>query len=250
MPPRNNMPHDDVIDADELERIIQQRVDDAMARALSQKVVKHDEVTPADHAWVQHLATSIAELSDQGTGRVRVAPAELEKREAARREMYRLLIEAVNAPPKQGPIYELRTKVFIGNRIIEPKWLCGTTHVMKPTVIEYRDVPCEPMIPQNDMAKAIYAAFRDSIGEVELQYGWKAEVKESYKFTPGGHAILSAPPQVMETQHTGNEARRVEDEFRAQLSPVTILTGNPTDFAPPGGENILGTLHSQAERLQ
>lgn len=236
----------DMVALDEVEALIQQRVDAALERITA----SHSGMDSGSKALAQNIVAGLAEMNDQGTGRVRVTPQEMEKRDAARARMYDLLGKALHLPSGEAPAYTLQTKIFVGFQLIEPKWREPLPpHLMRDTVIEFRDVPCEPMIPANDAARAIYDAFRESIGDPEDGMAVSTEV--NYKFTAsalGMMAVLQGPQNVKEAQQTGNEERRMNDEYRSQLMSVKILTGDPKNLAAPvTGQDILGTIHSKTE---
>ena len=119
---------------------------------------------PGDHAFAESIAMAIASLTDQGTGRKRVAPVIVQQRIVARERMTQLIIEARAAGAV--PQYNLRNKVYLDELLVEPVWI-APDHTQRQTVIEWSSVPNEAMIPVNDVAKGIHAAFMDSIGSVE-----------------------------------------------------------------------------------
>jgi hypothetical protein len=113
--------------------------------------------------FANQLAMAISQLTDQGTGRSRVAPEIMASRQKARERMINLLIEA-RAEGKTAS-YRLKNKIHLDERIIEPVWI-DAHHTARPTEIDFPGVPNEAMTPINDVAKAIYAAFMESIGSV------------------------------------------------------------------------------------
>ncbi len=117
-----------------------------------------------DRGFIGALALELAELSGQGTGRRYVAPEILRQRTTAREKMVQLILEA--RAQGKTPTYQLRNKVHLADRIVEPMWI-ASDHTSKPTEIDWKGVPNEAMIPVNDAAKAIHAEFMRSIGSVE-----------------------------------------------------------------------------------
>ena len=119
---------------------------------------------PGDRAFAESIAMAIASLTDQGTGRKRVAPEIVQQRLVARERMTNLIIEA--RATGQVPEYNLRNKVYLDELLVEPVWI-APDHTQRQTLIQWSSVPNEAMIPANDVAKAIHSAFMDSIGSVE-----------------------------------------------------------------------------------
>jgi hypothetical protein len=117
-----------------------------------------------DEDWAGKLAMAISELTTQGTGKVRVSPEEMIRREKAREKMTALLIEA--RAERKVPTYQLRNKIYLNEQLIEPFYVAAdkTAH---PTEIDFWGVPNEVMVPVNDVAREIFAAFRESIGTVK-----------------------------------------------------------------------------------
>jgi hypothetical protein len=113
--------------------------------------------------FAEMLAMAIATLTDQGTGRQRVAPEVIRARTEARDRMRQLIMKA--RAEGRTATYELRNKVVLDNRVIEPMWI-DSNHITRPTEIDWPGVPNEVMVPINDTAKEIHAAFMESIGSV------------------------------------------------------------------------------------
>ncbi len=127
-------------------------------------------VTPASMdsmALLQGLALAIAEVSDQGTSRKRVAPEVLNARAKARVRMEEMVKEAKALPADSTeiPIYELTGKIYFDEHFVDP-YFRDTDHVVKRRRIQWDGVPNEAMLPVNDRAHAIHQAFLDSIGTV------------------------------------------------------------------------------------
>jgi hypothetical protein len=116
-----------------------------------------------DKSMMQELAMAISQLTDQGSGRSRVAPEIIAMRNESRKKMVDLIIEA----RAEGKVctYQLRNKIHVDDRIIEPFWI-RSDHTSQPTEIDYVGVPNEAMVPMNDTAKAIFNAFKGSIGSI------------------------------------------------------------------------------------
>ena len=117
-----------------------------------------------DNKFAEGLAMALAQLTDQGTGRKRVAPEIVRKRAEARQLMENLIIQAraEGRPAK----YQLRNKVYLDEVMVDPNWLNPATKIAEPTQIEWPGVPSEAMIAVNDTAKEILGAYLDSIGSI------------------------------------------------------------------------------------
>lgn len=118
-----------------------------------------------DKAFADALAMAIAGLTDQGTSRKRVAPHVLQQRTDAAARMMKLIVAA----RAQGlePTYELRNKCYLDEVMVEPIWIDPASKEQRATVIIWGAVPNEVMVPVNEIAKEIHAAFKDSIGNVD-----------------------------------------------------------------------------------
>lgn len=116
-----------------------------------------------DRTFAEELAMAISQLTDQGTGRSRVAPEIISQRTKAREEMFNLII-AARAENKVAT-YRLKNKVAINERLIEPVWV-DAMHRAQATEIDYLGAPNEAMEPVNETAREIFTAFKLSIGSV------------------------------------------------------------------------------------
>lgn len=137
----------------------------AEVKAMMPKV-KAGEKVAEDDGEIQKLARAIAmsnaEIADQGTRRKRVSPAVLEARNQSMIRMHELLEAAQRLPKSKLPVYRVRSKVYLGDRLIEPfQRLAGGKVV--PTNIIFVSAPNLGMEPVNDAAKEIYDAFIGTI---------------------------------------------------------------------------------------
>ncbi len=107
------------------------------------------------------MALSIAEISDQGTQRKRVAPEILAAREAARkRAQARITLARENG---EKPEYRVISKIYFNERFIEPFRL-GDDKKPVHNEIVWTGMPNEALVPINDVAKEIFEEYRASIG--------------------------------------------------------------------------------------
>lgn len=223
-------------------------VDEAVAKqtdAIAAKVLERikdarggaDE--PTDAAFARSLATSIAELSDQGVGRKRVAPELIRQRADARERMVQLLADA--RANKLIPTYKLVGKCYLNERLVEPIYI-DANHKQQNTEIQWTGVPNRQMRPINDVAQAIYKAFSDSIGSVEKDKDDAPEEKPVLGITAGGRNTKSAsrgmqPPSVL--QHVTGPS----DGFANQLS-----VSNDENKGQYRETHVLGTVAAPARQ--
>lgn len=166
------------------------RADLSRERGPSDAAVETDEP-----AWVHSLALSLAQLSDQGTGRQkRVAPEVLAARDEARARMRELIVAA--HARGDVPRYKMRHKAYLGEELVEPFYV-GPDHKQYAEEIEYRGVPNEAMLPINDVADGIYAAFLKSIGRDQPSLG-----NSDLVVTPGG-VVVTRKRKDREAAHVG-----------------------------------------------
>lgn len=141
----------------------------------------------ADHAFANALAMSLAQLTDQGTGRKRVAPEILRARSEHRDRMTKLIIDA--RASGAIPVYSLKNKCYLDEVMIEPFYI-ASDHTQRPTEIEWSGVPNEAMVPVNDIAQQIHAEFVGSIGSLAKDDNLP---ERELKVTPGGVVIKGRP---------------------------------------------------------
>lgn len=159
----------------------------------------------SDPTWMRALAMEISQLTDQGTGRRRVAPEVLRARQLAREKMTQLIIDARAA--KKLATYRVKAKCLLADRVVEPFWI-ASDHTAQPTIIDWDGIPNEAMVPENKTAKAIHEAFMESIGS-----SVRVVPEDALAITPGGlvvhggaAALSSGRRQVSagEPKHTGD----------------------------------------------
>ena len=129
-------------------------------------------------ALFSKMALAIAEISDQGSNRKRVAPEILAQRERARAHCVELVMDAqehVKTARAKGdkatetkylPEYRLVAKVALNERLIEPFRRLPDKTVAANEIV-WTGIPNEAMRPINEVAKKIFAAFKESIGSME-----------------------------------------------------------------------------------
>jgi len=183
-------------------------ISQALAEVSKEMQIKTASADPGMQTFADMLAQAIASLTDQGTGRKRVAPEIIKARIDARNKMNEIITaaykkcEQANKDFDNGdinkvqyneivslntPVYSLKNKVHLAEQVIEP-FFVGPDHVARPTEIEWPGIPNEVMTPQNEIASEIHNAFLESIGSVD----WKAPEQPMY-ITNKGLVINGAP---------------------------------------------------------
>ena len=217
-PPKSVQNGVPVTETEEFKAAVAKAASEAISELLpSLKQARAEQGTQdegSDPTWMRALAMEISQLTDQGTGRRRVAPEILRSRQMAREKMTKLLIEARAA--KKLATYLVRTKTYIADRVVEPFWI-ASDHTAQPTIIDWDGVPNEAMVPQNKTAKAIHDAFMESIGSTA-----KVVPEDALAVTPGGLVVHGGAASI-----SGGKRRVQEPEARQ--------TG---DAAPEQGLNI------------
>lgn len=148
----------------------------------------------SDQAFAEGLAMALAQLTDQGTGRRRVAPEVIRARSEARERMTKLLVKAHAAGAI--PSYRLKAKCYLDEVLIDPVWI-GADHMQHPTEIDWPGVPNSAMVPINDTATEIHKAYLESVGSVPKE----DEVPDGeFRVTAGGLVVRGRPvPQRAQT---------------------------------------------------
>lgn len=178
-------------------------------------------------AMFERMAMAIAEISDQGTSRKRVAPEILAARASAQARCIKLINEARAAG--LDPEYKVIAKTYLSERFVEP-WQPGPNKQPIQTEIIWKGMPNKAMRPINDVAKAIYAAFDESIGTQEHING--LDNRQHY-MTPGG-VVVKGDPKV---------SRR---EIPAEMLEDVKITNNSDPTAP--FVQVLGTTRQGRAR--
>lgn len=133
--------------------------------------------------FAERLALAIAEISDQGTSRKRVAPEILAARARAHARCVDLIIAARGSGSK--PEYRLISKVYLNEQLIEP-FMPGPNKQPISTEIIWSGLPNDAMRPLNDVAKEIYREYRASVGSTGPLQGTD---NRAISMTPGGLVI-------------------------------------------------------------
>jgi hypothetical protein len=121
----------------------------AVARAVAEVLAEArrnegNEPTASDPTWMRTLAMEISQLSDQGTGRKRVAPEVLQSRQVSRELMVKLIAQARAA--HRTATYRVKAKTLLADRVVEPFWI-DNMHVAQPTIIDWDGIPNEAITP-------------------------------------------------------------------------------------------------------
>lgn len=206
-------------------------------------------------ALFRQMALAIAEISDQGTNRKRVAPEVLAAREDAKNRMGELIMKAQSLKGNNRPRYRLVAKVYLREVLIEPYQRVGNRNV--PTEIFWSYAPNTAMRPVNEVAKEIYEQFVQWIGgaaEVNSMRGAPAPV-----WVTGGGAVIAGTPPSTASVH-GNvyspDPLTVEDydEDVAAGGNGASNEDNGFGFSVPQNPeapqiNVLGTVAPPARRM-
>lgn len=135
-----------------------------------------------DRMSMESLALALGEMSSQNnTGRRYVDPKVLRQR----KEGHDRLVQLIAKARSEGRVatYKLVNKALLDDEVVQPFWI-DSAHVSRPTIIDWTGIPNLVMVPENETAKEIYEAFRDSIGEVE-----KVVPEEQLGVTRGGLVV-------------------------------------------------------------
>lgn len=201
---------------DEFKQAVKEAAAKAVAELLAQSRKEHGTDSEAsDPTWMRALAMEISQLTDQGTGRKRVAPEIMRSRQESHDRMVKLIIDARAA--KKIASYKVRAKTQLADRVVEPFWI-DNLHTAQPTIIDWDGIPNEAMVPENKTAKVIYEAYQGWIGSTT-----KVVPEDELAITPGGLVV-----------HGG--AASMSGGRRRIGTPEAKQTGG--DGAPDGGLNV------------
>jgi hypothetical protein len=134
---------------------------DLTARLAAQREQHGTTEQPGDQSMMRQLAMAIAEVSDPGNQRKRVSPEIMEARREGALRMETLVLDY--AARGIVPEYELTRAVYLAEELV-PATYTDRDHVQRRTRIEWPGIPNEGMVPHNEAAREIHAAFLQSIG--------------------------------------------------------------------------------------
>lgn len=186
-------PADDMIPVADVEALISAKVNEATQSMLA--LLARSE-TGASAFDPRQLAMAIAEVSDQGNNRKRVAPEELARREDARVK----LLDTLDELNTKGTDleYRLKRKVVLDEQLIEPMWIHPVSKKQMHTTLCWPGIPNEAMEPANDAARDVFALFVTSVGGFQSR-------NERQRVTPRGVVIVEGhAPTTREAPQVGN----------------------------------------------
>lgn len=215
----------------------EQRITKQLAEAVT---ARGGEPAPnGDRDFVRELAMSIAELSDQGTSRKRVAPEILAAMEEARKRMVARIIKA--RADGEIALYRVVNKTYLAEQVVEPFRVNLETKRPEPVEIEWSGVPNESLRPMNQVAEEIFVEFVAAIRGATIIGKTKfAEDNRALGVTPGGLVVRGLPASSRRT--VGNLGDPLPDPFQDVLN-------TPKAHDPTAKEiNILGTIAAPAKQ--
>ena len=168
-PNKGGRPRKDVTKTAEFEQAVkaaEQRIIAALASAREGRAP--EGVEAGDREMIQRLALTFAEIADQGSGRKRIAPDLIAKRQAAYNRMLDIIVrEHARGWPNERPIYRVLSAVYINEQLVQPYVTDPATKQVEPQVIEWEGLPNEALEPLNDIAKQIHIEYRQYMGEAQ-----------------------------------------------------------------------------------
>lgn len=194
---------------------------------------------PGDVSFAEKLGLAIAQLSHQGTGRGKpVSPELLRARDEARARMTDLIVQA--RAEGHVAIYQLRNKVYLDEVMVDPVYIDPASKEQRPTEIEWPGVPNDAMVPVNDTAKAIHAAFSESNGVVQIDHS-KQLRPEIFGVTPGGLVVRGAG-HALRPMQVGNQDRSAPPQGEG----LRVARGPSNPTGRQKTINVLGTIAAPA----
>jgi hypothetical protein len=198
-------------------------------------------------AMMQSLAMEISQLTDQGSGRRRVAPEIMRQRTQARERMFELIAQArenraeaqLRGDMQQAaiwlPMYRLRGKVQFDEQMIDPAWI-DRNHVAQATEIGWPDVPNDALVPLNGVAKDIHTAFLDSIGSVELR---DIVPQQPLKVTKGGLVVKGQPSRA--------QRETTLEQVEGHIAAASVVVAHKAEPGRLKDVHVLGTIAKPAQ---
>jgi hypothetical protein len=188
----------------------------------------------------RQMGLAIAEISDQGTNRKRVAPEVLAARAKAHQRMVDAILEAKRAHEQEGaerPKYRAIGKMYLNERFIEPFVIDPATKRPKPVEFRWSGAPNELMRPLNAQAKEIFGHYLESLGSVV-----KEEAATPVWVTAGGLVIEGEGP----LSKSGRKGF-TNNSFEGFGDDLEVMSPNASDPTKPW-VNVLGTVAAPAKQ--
>jgi hypothetical protein len=214
----------------------QAAVKEAAAKAVAELMAQ--ERGNDDPSWMRALAMEISQLTDQGTGRKRVAPEILRSRAESHDRMVKLIIEA--REKKRTATYKVRAKTLLADRVVEPFWI-DNMHTAQPTLIDWDGIPNEAMVPENKTARTIYEAYQGWLGSTT-----RVVPEDDLAITPGGLVVHGGAASI-----SGGKRRVSTPEAPQSGAPSTDGGLNIHHKNEPGRyveKRILGSIATPARQ--
>lgn len=206
---------------------------DITAKLEAARAAAGTKAEPEDASFAKQLAMEITLLADQGSKKVRVAPDEMTRRAEGLKRMQGLIIEAVATGKR--PQYELKGAQFLHEQLI-PSTYVDRMHVVRATQIEWSEAPNELMIPLNDIAVEIYAAFDQWLG-TPTTHRARENTQDVRRDEPG-----------LRIMNRGPAGQSVPQVGRAHEPTVKIL--GQTQHGEITEKRVLGTVAAPARQRQ
>ncbi len=170
---KGGRPRKDVTQAPEFQAAVAKAVEEAMSGVMPSilaavAAARGDTaalpvVATGDNKWAQELAMQIATLTGQASGIKPIDPAEVQRREEGRKNLIDLLARA-HTGHGAAPHYRVLAKAYLTDFVVEPFRVNPTTKEVEPVTVDWTGIPNESLLPLNETAAAIHAAFMQSIG--------------------------------------------------------------------------------------
>lgn len=209
------------------------------------------ETTEGDKSFVSSLARtialSIAELTDQGTGRKRIDPEILKGWVEARERMIDLLVQ--NRADQVMPRYRLISETYLGCELIAPFKTNPATKAIESVEIGWDGVPNEAMEPVDEPAKQVFAEFLASIGGYTSLFNrqntkWAADMRP-LSVTAGGliiHGTAAGRRTVSNLADSANGTPGDSNGPRRTMNPNAKEVHVLGTIAEPARQNFAGEL--------
>ena len=241
-------PNEEMISRAEAEAMAEKAASIAVENVMT--LMKGSQSNENTLDFARALATTLAEIGNQGVGKQTVVPpAVLEARSQARSRMFDLIDEAIQNGVT--PVYELHATVHLNDQLVSPLYV-DKFRIEHRTRIGYQGVPNEAMQPAagDKPAAAIYEAFIESIGRAP---GTRAQLvpisggRKGYT-TPGGRVFEILPPISPSITNSGADLQT--PAMGAGINPGLQVFGQ-TERGEAGrivSVPILGTVAAPAEQ--